>query len=91
MAKAKPVLPPPTAEQTSSAIELLKARVIAELARIPGLVPGSQPWLDALERRLNTAFDGSFVLALKQELMVEIPKLVLGGKGPVSTVDSDLA
>jgi hypothetical protein len=91
MARAKAVLPPPSGEQVSGALEALKARIIAELAKIPGLVPGSEPWVAALERRLNNAFDGSFVLALKTELLVEIPKLVLGGKGPVSTQDVDLA
>lgn len=88
---AKKALPPPSGEQVQSALDALKARIIAELAKIPGLVPGTEPWVAALERRINNAIDGSFILALKQELLVEVPKLVMGGKGPVSKVDSDLA
>lgn len=91
MARAKAVLPPPSGEAVSSAVEALKARIIAELAKIPGLVPGSEPWVAALERRINNAVDGSFILALKNELMVEVPRLVMGGKGPVSKQDVDLA
>ena len=50
MARAKAVLPPPSGEQVSGALETLKQRVIAELAKIPGLVPGSEPWVAALPR-----------------------------------------
>lgn len=91
MAKAAKAATPPNEQNTSSALEMLKQRVLAELARIPGLVPGSGPWVAALERRINNAIDGSFVLALKNELLVELPRLATGGKGPVTRDDTDLA
>ena len=91
MARAKNPLPPPTEPEASGAMAMLKARILAEMAKIPGLVPGTQVWLDTLERRINNAIDGTFVLQLKNELMVVLPKLVQGGKGPVTRDDTDLA
>lgn len=82
---------PPNEPQVSSALEMLKQRILAEMAKIPGLVPGSEVWIATLERRINNAIDGSFVLALKNELLVELPRLVAGGKGPVTRDDTDIA
>ena len=81
----------PNEQNTSEAMAALKAKVLADLARIPGLVPGSETWLAALERRINNAIDGTFILQLKNELLVELPRLATGGKGPVTRDDVDLA
>ena len=87
----KKASPPPTGPEVESALDFLKARILAEMAKVKGLVPGSQSWIDMLERRINNAIDGTFVLKLKNELLVELPKLVQGGKGPVTKDDVDLA
>jgi hypothetical protein len=91
MARAAKAATPPNEQNTSDAMAMLKARILAEMAKIPGLVPGTQVWIDALERRINNAIDGTFVLQLKNELLVELPRLATGGKGPVTRDDTDLA
>ena len=88
---SKAASPPPTEPQVLSAMDLLIARVQAELARIPGLVPGSDAWKAALERRINTAFDGSWLLKAKEEVFTKVLALVQGGVGPVSKDDVDIA
>ena len=56
MARAKKALDAlPTDGQASEAVEALKARVLAEMAKIPHLVPGSDEWLAVLERRPDFA------------------------------------
>lgn len=93
MAKKKDAaLTPPTEENIGSAIELLKARILADLAAIPHLPIGSDAWRGVLERRIDNAVNsGSFLLALKTELMEALPKLAAGGKGPVVHDPVDLA
>lgn len=90
MAKAK-VTPPPSEAEILSAKDLLLRRVKDELARIPGLIPGTQPWLDALDRRLTNAIDGSWLLVLKAEVTNDLKALLLGGKGPVTKDPVDIA
>ena len=82
---------PPNEQNTSDALAALKARILAEMAKIPGLIPGTEGWVAVLERRINTAIDGSFVMQLKNELLVELPRLATGGRGPVTRDDTDLA
>lgn len=90
-ASSRAASPPPKEEAVKSALDLLKERIMADLARIPGLIPGSQSWLDALQRRVdNEVSSGSFILALKQEVAAAI-LLAQGGKGPVTRNDVDLA
>ena len=81
----------PTEQSVSDALAMLKARILAEMAKIPALIPGTAEWMAVLERRINTAIDGSFLLQLKNELFVELPKLAQGGKGPVTRDDTDIA
>lgn len=85
------IAPPPSEGAISQAVADLIARVLAEMAKIPGLVPGTQAWVDTLERRINSAIDGTFVLKLKTELLEKLPALIQGGSGPVTKDDVDLA
>ena len=82
---------PPTGEQVSQALADLKARILAQMALIPNLIPGSAEWVAVLERRVNNALSGQFIIDLKRELLEELPRLVQGGKGPVTRDDTDLA
>ena len=92
MARAKKALDAlPTDGQASEAVEALKARVLAEMAKIPHLVPGSDEWLAVLERRLNNLIDAQFILSLKAELTVLLPRLVRGESGPVTKDPVDVA
>lgn len=83
--------PPPTGEQISQALADLKARILAEMAKIPGLVPGTEAWIAVLAARVDHAIDGTFVQRLRNELLVELPKLAQGEKGPVTPDPVDLA
>lgn len=92
MARAKKALEAlPSDGQASEAVEALKQRVLAEMGRLSGIVPGSDEWVAILERRLNTLIDAQFVLSLKAELTVLLPRLVRGESGPVSKDPVDVA
>jgi hypothetical protein len=83
---------PPTEPEVVEAVEALKRKILAELAARSGYVPGTQPWFDALERRIDNAINsGTFIAALKQELLVTLPRLATGGKGPVTKDPVDIS
>ena len=88
----RPKSSPPSEPEVVDAVERLKRDILAKLAAQSGYVPGTQPWFDALERRIDNAINsGTFIAALKQELLVELPRLATGGVGPVTRDPVDLA
>ena len=80
---------PPTDAEQSAALAALKARILAKMAGSSS-IPGSAEFMAELQRRVDNAFDGGFVLALKTELLAALA-LVQGGKGPVTHDPVDLA
>lgn len=92
MARAKRALDAlPTDAQASEAVEALKQRILAEMGKLNGIVPGSDEWVAILERRLNSLIDAQFILSLKAELTVLLPRLVRGESGPVTKDPVDVA
>lgn len=89
MAKKLPL--PPSEPEILSAKDILLKTIKDQMAQIPGLIPGTQVWEDALQRRLENAINGTWLLQFKQECTVDLKNLLLGGKGPVTKDPVDIA